>query len=139
MRPCRGLFGALVLLTATAGVVAAGDAPVSPPAESSVTVSAAAPADDVPTVQQEMLTLPEIDAFFDKLKMGTAVRLTYINGAEYAGNFEGKVEGRSAIICRDGIFSRRTVPLATVRQAYVMLSSTDTVRIRRSDFQWSEK
>jgi hypothetical protein len=120
-------LGALLLVSS---VPAAAELPMS---------DSPAPVNDRTTLEQRTMTLPELDDFFETLKVGTAMRLTFVNGAEYAGNFERKVSGKSVVVCRSGLLSRRQVSLATVKQAYFLLSSTDTLRIRRADLRWSEK
>jgi len=84
------------------------------------------------------MTLGEMTEYFSNLKIGTAIRLTFSNGADFAGNFEGREPGRALIYCRRGLAPVRQVPLRKVVDAYVIESSTLTVRIHRSDFTWKK-
>lgn len=93
----------------------------------------------VETLEQRIMTIGEMIQYFTDLRQGTALRLTYSNGAEYAGNFEGREPGRALIYCRNGLGARRQVPLRKVVDAYIIESSTLTVRIHQRDFPWREE
>lgn len=85
----------------------------------------------VQTVTQEQMTLPELRAFFDALDRGAAVRLVYRNGSEYAGNYSGGDSAKPQIFCRKGVSGVEPVPLEAVTDAYVFVTDSHLVRIRR--------
>ena len=93
----------------------------------------------VSTIEQRLMSVGEMVDFFSNLKVGTALRLTYSNGAEFAGNFEGREPGRALIYCTRDIGVRRQVPLRKVMDAYIIVSATHTLRIHHKDFPWKDK
>ena len=111
----------------------AGDRRAAPGDEGATPTPEAPAAPAVSTVRQEEMTLAEMEGFFGELKVGSPLRLNFTNGSEYAGNFEGKELEKPVIYCRQGLLNRDEVPLQKVSEAYVIVSSTRTVRIRRTD------
>ena len=138
------LGGALLVSISVSSTFAADHPTVAPPAGDAQAGAAASPPaprrmKSVETIEQQEMNLAEMEKFFGGLDEGTALRLTYANGSEYAGNFQGKATDRPLIYCRKGLFARYDVPLENVVAAYVMLSSTHTVRIRRTDLEWASR
>ena len=131
----------LSILTLGAGVSGAGGRRYQPLAETPAAVEPSPPPRSerdrsLDVLEQRQMSIGEMVAYFTDLKPGTALRLTYSNGAEYAGNFEGREPGRALIYCRNGLCARRQVPLRKVMDAYVIVSSTWTLRIHQKDFPW---
>ncbi len=87
----------------------------------------------IQTVTQERMTLPELRTFFDTLDRGSAVRLIYRNGSEYAGNYSGGDTDHPRIYCRKGMGAAEPVPLEAVTEAYVFVADNHLVRIRLPD------
>jgi hypothetical protein len=134
----------LSILLAVPAVGWAGGRRYQPPADPAATAGAS-PSPELPRekpiekLEQRILTLGEMVEYFTNLKEGTALRLTYANGSEYAGNFVGREPGRALIYCRNGLAGQRQVPLRKVMDAYVIVSSSLTVRIHQKDFPWRDR
>jgi hypothetical protein len=133
------IFSILALLTA-GGAFAERYHPGAPQASPSASPSPSpTPGEHLTTLEQRQMSIGEMVEFFSDLKLGTALRLTYSNGSDFAGNFDGREPGRALIYCRRGFGARRQVPLRKVMDAYVIMSSTLTVRVHQKNFPWRDR